>query len=45
VKSENFRIEGKPTPEAIISSYSSVSDPHWLYADPGPAFSMNADPD
>jgi hypothetical protein len=24
---------------------SSVSDPHWLYADPDPAIKMNADPD
>jgi hypothetical protein len=25
--------------------YRSVSDPHWLYADPDPALQTNADPD
>jgi hypothetical protein len=29
----------------IPGTGSSVSDPHWLYADPDPAFKMNADPD
>jgi hypothetical protein len=28
----------------VNRSHTSVSDPHWLYADPDPAFKTNADP-
>jgi hypothetical protein len=36
-------IRGTPCPKDSL--VSSVSDPHRLYADPDPAFLLNADPD